>query len=84
LRAALEDVRTVALPERRPPLDRQLKLLDAAVRRAYEDDADVDAALIPDVQGIGSGPDVMSPPPGSASPPAHDVRPALTGTRHRA
>ena len=28
LRAALEDLRTVASPERRPPLDRQLKLLD--------------------------------------------------------
>jgi uncharacterized membrane protein len=85
LRAALEDVRTVALPERRPPLDRQLKLLDAAVRRAYDDDVDVDAALVPDMQGIGSGPDVMSPPPSSASPPARDIRPALAntaGTRH--
>ena len=60
LRAALEDLRTVASPERRPPLDRQLKLLDEAVRRAYDDDADVDAALVPDMQGIGSGPDVMS------------------------
>jgi uncharacterized membrane protein len=63
LRAALEDLKTVASPERRPPLDRQIDLLEAAVRRSYEDDADVDAALVPDMQGIGSGPDVMSEPP---------------------
>src|SRR6185436_16964948 len=80
LRAALEDLKTVASPERQPPLDRQLKLLDAAVRQAYTDNADVDAALIPDMQGIGSGPDVMSHPPRSASPPARDNRRALAGT----
>ena len=74
LRAALEDLKTVASPERRPPLDRQLTLLDEAVRRAYDDSADVDAALVPDMQGIGSGPDVMTPSPPSASPPARDVR----------
>jgi uncharacterized membrane protein len=85
LRAALEDLRTVAPPERRPPLDRQLKLLDEAVRRAYDADADVDAALVPDMQGIGSGPDVMSPPPRSESPPARDIRRPLAdtaGARH--
>ena len=85
LRAALEDLRTVALPERRPPLDRQLTLLDEAVRRAYSDDADVDAALVPDMQGIGSGPDVMSHPPNSASPPAREIRRRLAdtaGARH--
>jgi uncharacterized membrane protein len=85
LRAALEDLRTVSSPERRPPLDRQLELLDEAVRRAYDDDADIDAALIPDMQGIGSGPDVMSHPPRSASPPARDtLRPLAdtAGTRH--
>src|SRR4051794_2906824 len=70
LRAALEHLRTVASLERRPPLDRQLHLLDEAVRRAYADDADVDAALGPDMQGIGCGPDVMSLPPRSALPPA--------------
>jgi uncharacterized membrane protein len=74
LRAALEDLRAVAPPARRPPLDRQLELLDRAVRRAYDDDADVDAALVPDMQGIGSGPDVMSRRPTSASPPAADTR----------
>jgi uncharacterized membrane protein len=77
LRAALEDLRTVASPERRPPLDRQLRLLEDAVRREYDDEEDVDAALVPDMQGIGSGPDVMSQPPGSASRPAHDAAPAL-------
>jgi uncharacterized membrane protein len=85
LRAALEDLRTVAPPERRPPLDRQLKLLDDGVRRAFEDDADVDAALVPDMQGIGSGSDVMSHPPRFASPPARDTRPPLAdtaGARH--
>jgi uncharacterized membrane protein len=74
LRAALEDLRTVAPPERRPPLDRQLELLDEAVRRAYDDDADIDAALVPDMQGIGSGPDVMPAAPlRSASPAARDI-----------
>jgi uncharacterized membrane protein len=85
LRAALEDLRTVAPPERRPPLDRQLKLLDEAVRRAYTDDADIDAALVPDMQGIGSGPDVMSHPPRSVSPPARGIRRPLAdtaGARH--
>jgi uncharacterized membrane protein len=70
LRAALEDLRTVASPERQPPLDRQLDLLEAAVRRAYSDNDDIDAALIPDMQGIGSGADVMSRSPRSAWPPA--------------
>jgi uncharacterized membrane protein len=61
LRAALEDVLTVAPPDRRPPLEHQLDLLKAGVRRAFEDDADVRTALVADLQGIGSGPDVMSP-----------------------
>jgi uncharacterized membrane protein len=82
LRAALEDLRAVAPSERRPPLDRQLDLLEAAVRRAYEDD-DVAAALVPDMQGIGSGPDLMSHPPRSASSPARDIRRPLADTaRH--
>jgi uncharacterized membrane protein len=86
LRAALEDLRTVGPPERRPPLDRQLQLLDRAVRRSYDDDADIDAALVPDMQGIGSGPDVMSHPPRPASPAARDIRRRLAetaGVRHR-
>jgi uncharacterized membrane protein len=58
LRAALLDLMSVAPPERQAPLDRQLSLLEAAVRRAYEDEDDVRAALTPDLLGIGSGPDV--------------------------
>jgi hypothetical protein len=80
LRAALEDLRTVAPPERQPPLERQLELLEAAVRRAYADDVDIEAALVPDMQGIGSGEDVMSRPPRSDSPPAREVRRPLADT----
>jgi uncharacterized membrane protein len=58
LRAALLDLKSVAPPERQAPLDRQLALLEVAVRRAYEDEDDVRAALTPDLLGIGSGPDV--------------------------
>jgi uncharacterized membrane protein len=43
-----------------PGLDRQLELLEAAVRRQYEDEEDVRAALTPDQQGIGSGPDLSA------------------------
>jgi uncharacterized membrane protein len=63
LRAALEDLKSVAPPERQGPLDRQLALLEAGVRCAYADEADVQAALVPDMQGIGSGRDVMAGPP---------------------
>jgi uncharacterized membrane protein len=66
LTAALEDLKAVASPERRPPLDYQLRLLEAAVRRAYTDEEDVRAALVADMQGIGSGPDLMSHPDRSA------------------
>ena len=43
---------------RRPPLDRQLRLLTAAVQRHYDDEEDVRAALTADAQGIGSGLDL--------------------------
>jgi uncharacterized membrane protein len=58
--AALEDLKTVALPYRQGPLDLQLRLLEAGVRRAYADEEDVVAALTPDTEGIGSGPDVTT------------------------
>jgi uncharacterized membrane protein len=58
LRAALKDLLAAAPEQRCDPLERQLRLLDAAVEREYEDDEDVEAAGIADVQGIGSGPDV--------------------------
>jgi uncharacterized membrane protein len=56
--AALEDLKTVAPPERQLPLDRQLRLLTAAIQRHYDDDEDIRAALTADVQGIGSGSDL--------------------------
>jgi uncharacterized membrane protein len=58
LEAALADLKTVAPAERQPALDRQLRLLEAAVARALEDDEDRRAALVADAQGIGSGSDV--------------------------
>jgi uncharacterized membrane protein len=58
LRAALLDLKTVAPTDRQGPLDRQLALLTAGVRRAFDDEDDVRAALTADQQGIGSGLDV--------------------------
>ncbi|GAB3308373.1 DUF2254 domain-containing protein [Geodermatophilus aquaeductus] len=58
--AALQDLKSVAPPDRQAPLDRQLRLLTAAVHRAYEDEEDVAAALTPDAEGIGSGADVTT------------------------
>ena len=56
--AALADLKAVAPEHRQAPLDRQLRLLAAGVRRSLEDEEDVRAALIPDAQGLGSGADV--------------------------
>jgi hypothetical protein len=52
----------VAPPDRQEPLDRQLRLLEAAVRRVHEDKEDILAALTPDTEGIGSGADVTTAP----------------------
>jgi uncharacterized membrane protein len=76
--AALADLKSVAPRDRQGPLDRQLRLLDAAVRRAHDDEEDVLAALTPDTEGIGSGADVTTAPsPRSAPGP-------LVGSRHDA
>ncbi|HEY0630919.1 MAG TPA: hypothetical protein VGC98_02600, partial [Thermoleophilaceae bacterium] len=72
LRAALVDLKSVAPPERVAPLDRQLELLDAAVLRHFQDEADLRAALVPDVQGIGSGSDVMAAAGGAGAASPHD------------
>jgi uncharacterized membrane protein len=71
LRAALEDIRTVAPPSRQPPLDRQLELLSAAVQRKFDDGSDSQAAMLPDGLGIGGGADLIErePPVVSAEPP---------------
>jgi uncharacterized membrane protein len=58
--AALQDLKSVAPPDRQAPLDRQLRLLTAAVHRAYEDEEDIAAALTPDAEGIGSGADITT------------------------
>lgn len=68
LRAALLDLLDAAPAPRRPPLERQLRLLEAAVVRNFDDDADADAAATPDVQGLGSGPDLVSTPWNGARP----------------
>ncbi|WP_081795358.1 DUF2254 domain-containing protein [Nocardioides sp. URHA0020] len=60
--AALADLKSVAPPDRQGPLDRQLRLLSAAVRRCHEDEEDVVAALTQDTEGIGSGADVTVKP----------------------
>jgi uncharacterized membrane protein len=60
LRAALDDLKMVAPPERQPVLDRQLELLEALVRRNFEDEGDVSASLTGHQQGIGSGRDVVA------------------------
>jgi hypothetical protein len=77
VRAALDDLLTVAPEERRPPLERQLELLEAAVKRAFDDEDDVAANLIGDAQGIGAGPDVLKRVSGaSKGVPARDRTPA--------
>jgi uncharacterized membrane protein len=58
LRAALEDLLSVAPPERREPLQRQLTLLDSGIQRAFDEHDDKGAMAYPDAQGIGSGVDV--------------------------
>jgi uncharacterized membrane protein len=54
LRAALEDLLEVAPPDRRAPLERQLKLLEAQVERTYDEDEQIERANTADHQGIGS------------------------------
>jgi len=75
LRAVLEDIRTVAPPDRRPPLDRQLELLSAGVEREFDDDTDKQATMLPDRLGIGSGPDLIERELTFARPPYQDPRP---------
>jgi uncharacterized membrane protein len=53
LQAALLDLRSIAPPERRPPLDRQLKLMAAAAQAAVDTEHDLETALQSDALGIG-------------------------------
>jgi uncharacterized membrane protein len=59
MRAALEDLKTVAPSDRQAPLDRQLELLSDDIQREFDDDTDSQAAMLPDPLGIGSGPDLI-------------------------
>jgi uncharacterized membrane protein len=68
LQAALEDLKTVAPPERQPALDRQLDLLEALVRQELDDEEDISASLTADQQGIGSGEDVIATDRGPDDP----------------
>jgi uncharacterized membrane protein len=53
LLAALDDLLTIAPPERRPVLEMQRELLDDAVRELARDQRDVAVALRADQQGLG-------------------------------
>lgn len=57
MKAALDDLLTVAPSERRPALQEQLDLLEKAVAKAALDEVDRRGALIPDPVGLGSGDD---------------------------
>jgi len=59
LLSALQDLKAVAPPDRRAPIERQLRLLEQAVEHELTSQDDVHAALTPDAQGIGSGVDVV-------------------------
>ncbi|MBA2520385.1 MAG: DUF2254 domain-containing protein, partial [Chloroflexia bacterium] len=60
LKAALEDLLSVAPPERRAPLERQLALLEAAVATA-SGSAELSRSLTADRQGIGSADELQVP-----------------------
>jgi uncharacterized membrane protein len=53
LKAALEDLKSVAPEDRIAPLDRQLELLEAATWRSHPDRRDATQALRADAMGIG-------------------------------
>jgi uncharacterized membrane protein len=54
IHAAIEDLLEVAPPDRRPPLERQLQLLDAQVEQEYDEDEQIEREKTGDRQGIGS------------------------------
>lgn len=55
LRAMLDDLREVALPPRRPPVEEQLRLLDRSVEREHREPVDGSRARGADHQGVGTG-----------------------------
>ena len=54
IRDAIEDLLEVAQPDRRPPLERQLALLEAQIEQEYDEDEQIERANTGDRQGIGS------------------------------
>ena len=54
LKAALDDLRSIALPDRTQVIDEQLELLEAAIEQEMESERDADFALHPDREGIGA------------------------------
>lgn len=75
MRAALRDLWDVAPANRRPALERQLRLLAGEVERAQPAGEDARAGIVADVQGIGSGPDVLTPlQEGAGTDPAEAER----------
>ncbi|MDQ4082659.1 MAG: DUF2254 domain-containing protein [Actinomycetota bacterium] len=54
LQAALTDLRSIALPERREVLDHHLELLEVSAQNALDNERDVELALGGDRQGIGT------------------------------
>ena len=53
LRAALEDLATIAEPERRVAIDEHLELLDSAVGQHYGEERAAQSARAADMQGLG-------------------------------
>ncbi len=49
----LEDLRATAPADRLEPIEKELKLVEAAVERAWPDLEDRRSAALPDQQGIG-------------------------------
>ncbi|MBA2549844.1 MAG: DUF2254 domain-containing protein [Nocardioidaceae bacterium] len=60
LRAALDDLLSMAPPDRRAALEHQLTLLESLAAVAAHDDADRRAAMVPDPAGIGSADDLVT------------------------
>lgn len=60
LKAALEDLKGVAPPDRQAPLDRQLRLLEGSFDGVAEDGQRRSTASTADGQGLGSGRDLRT------------------------
>jgi len=66
LRALLEELGELVLPENRAAVDDEMRRLDATVTAAHADSSDLALALSPDPQGIG-GPAIAPGAPGDGT-----------------